>query len=284
MADMLYVNGYSVPIADMQLVRSHEEVGSQSAQSAGLITQDNRRGVKRAWACATPPMSGPDADALENFVEGNGWRISFDDGYASKNGLQPDGGYTGINQTADKRLGTRAWKTTSNAHTLAYRFPVKTRSNDYSIFGWHKVAGWNHFAIVSKQGVVVRYLNGEVDGVSSFGFCTVTSPTANAILATFTSAEYSGVAANPMYLDDLCLFPFALTAEMVAGIASMGIEADLPMSDLPNVLVTGDFVRENPGAGVVCRAFVTGVDYVWGTVSGAFAANMRVVSFRLEEV
>lgn len=272
MPNFLEINGFAVDVADGGFSQADVEIASAPSRSPGLTFQDNRRGLKRVFTVTTPLLTPANADALENWLLGVGWHIGFDTGHASDHGLHPDAGYTGILTTALAKFGTRSWKGVNSTDDIAYRYPVRTRSNDWTASGWHYQSAWQHWAIVSKQGVVTKYLAGAVSGLT-LGFHTNSTPTSNAIKSALESQSTSGVAAANIYFDDLCFFPWALTAEMVAALAAR----TAAMSPLPSVYLSGECIRE------------TGPVTVRASIESQAAENVdtdtrRSVSFKLEEV
>ena len=272
MANFLEVNGFAVSVADGGFMQADLEIASAPGRSPGLVYQDNRRTLKRQFSVTTTLMAPADAEALENWLLGIGFHVGFNTGYASEHGLHPDAGYTGILTTALSKFGTRSWKGVNSTDGVGYRYPVRTRSNDWTACGWHYQSAWQHWAIVSKQGSVTKYLAGAVTA-ASLGFHTNSTPTSNAIKSALASASTAGVAAANVYFDDLCFFPWALTAGQVAALAAR----TAAMSPLPSVYVSGECIRE--AGPITMRA----------SIESQSAVNVdtdtdRTVSFKLEEV
>lgn len=282
---MLKINELAVDVANTQLRKSIEEIGSDDDRSpAGYFLKDGRI-IKRIWDVVTVPMLPTDSEQLERWITGRGmWNIGFETGYASPNGLNVNGGFGGVLSTPSAKFGTRYWFGSFSTDTFTYRFPVLTRGSDWTVSVWHRTAAtWNHCVMSSVGGVVSTYMNGAVTA-NSLGFISVSNPQASVIAAALSGRGLTGTSVANVSLDDLvvCNWPWSL--DMAAAVYAMSNNplGARPFSDAPKMEMSGDLLDQSTPINVL--GSVSDESYTQGYIGGVHYNNLRILSFKLEEV
>jgi hypothetical protein len=128
------------------------------------------------------------------------------------------------------------------------------------------------FSVVSRNGVVTRY----IDGAVSFHSVLDRLPQP-AIFEIVLRRVASPAATTPLF-SHLMLMPFALTPEMLTQLAAADT-SELPRP--PFVQVTGELMPK--AEGMVAKAFISGHDVIPATIDGVFYPDSRQLTITLTE-
>lgn len=279
------LNGLTCLVANGSPRHNTDEMGADMDQSPSGYFQRDSKVIKRVWDMQTTPqhpLDGTDAigDALQNWIMSRGiWNIPFDTGYASKHGLNVNGGFGGSLVTTSPKYGARCWSGASSADAFSYRFPVLYTTTDWTVSVWHKTGGaWKHLVLTSNSvGNVQRKYVDAVASVLSLGCVAVSNPQSNVISADLSSRDLNGTS-TAAFFDDLVVCNWAWSADMVSAVHGTGRR----FPDAPSLELEGNIIKENAPVNVV--GSVTGETYVQGSIAGSWKNNLRVLEVRLEEV
>jgi hypothetical protein len=299
------LDGYTVPVQAESLVKSHVEIGSDERGYGGTLDA-SRRALKREWQFDTTYLTDAEAEFVENFIVGRGWKWSFDTSmWSDYGGVGPEVGY----ESALFTSGTPKFGTSTSQNSLrlnaaavanggiSYKLPWWTASNTYTLMyyvysshasdaagGW---AAWNHMVIVNNKGTITVQRNGANYASALPAHVTATTS------GSFTTYKIMGrniadtAWTADMWIDDLVILPYAMdltyaTARYTfAGGTTTGSSSNLAFGDLPLHKLTGTAITES--GPVTVRGKVRGVKFERAMISGVWT-QIRSLQVTLTEV
>lgn len=288
MTDMLALNNFRIPVADIQLRKTYEEIAGKKERSPGGKLQGSTRARLRSWDVVTRPLLPDDAEALEAWVQGRMWHWAFDEDLASDNGMGPTRGHA-----ARMAFGASAFKFSTSgwgmvldtsAEIATFKIPkARNRSSDNdwcTAAWWLKTAGaWHHFARVYKATDVVHYKDA-VPGASTGSLNAVGTSTGNSQFFTLAGRDEAAASATAHY-DELVLANWPMTQDQITALAT----ATRAFSRTPELHATGAFLESRQESAVEVRCTVDTEDYLQGQwTPGTWTQNMRTVHFVMKEV
>jgi hypothetical protein len=282
----LMLNNFTVSVRDGSVRRSDEE-GSYNKSFSGEH-RDSRQWVRRRWDIETQPLGVSDADALELWILGHAHHWSFDyDLYSEQKGKGPNSGYNIVNESF---VGFPKFSDPKNQYiqvgngtagrTITFSIP-QLRDSDYTISRWvlnitdAGFANHRHYVDRYDSGVVTSKLdNAAMPAISNYSISQGNS------LISFTQLgrNNANTADASIWLEDLVIFPYAITDAMITAIFT---STNAFFS--PTMRMTGDIVDE-PGP-VYVRGHINEIRSVQGRRAGVsgWENNLRVISFSLVE-
>lgn len=271
----LEVNGLTIPCAPGQSSGRPERVGSQGRSSGGQLRR-TVRAHKDSWAFSTIRLAEAKAEALIHLLKGEGWHWSFEDAGASDAWQYADGkgtGYTAVTGTPARSTAQAKFDAASLLlnDTEEVRWPLNLVNGQWSAMAWwYNGTTWAHYAQAGNtpEGDLF-YDNGAVGTERDF-FLRESD-------GDFTLRNVDGA---DRYIDDLVVFPWLLTSEMIAAFYELGNTDGEPFSDLPELKCSGDLIQ------TPFTEFLGTVEDDVPTpsrASGSWESNSKLVSFLLEE-
>lgn len=268
----LTINSWPIPIKLGNGERIRETIGGLS-RGAGNSLRASDRASKPGTRFTTTILDRETCETLEKLFSRHeaGHHFPFNaDLYSAVGGVGPEAGYTvSVEATGTTKFGNKLIASvTTNTVILQYALEL---TGEYTIMWWQQsgISGtWNHF---------VKRSSGDswIDGVQSNpGTASVVVSSGTLQLKGCTNAGGTG---TTQCFDDLVVLPFYLADDAIPYFAAR----TSPFSDLPRLLVAGDFDRSSEFAVVGEFEKTTLAKAV---LDGAMANNAGEVTFSLRKV
>jgi hypothetical protein len=237
----LTINGFTISASTTGVSYSREAIGARTTAYSGQA-QPNRRSVIRTFDISTPVASVAEQEAVSGLLQGDGHKWSMFSSLYSSKGLAPNTGYnvtmvpggTGVTG-ANTGFVTVASNTSLSWTILQY--------GGFTLLVYKYVgAAWVQYAYVFDGATATQYKNGAphtpVAGDTMLNWFAYT---ASVGLFEIKGKNIDGTNAASNY-DEMVLVPYAMTEAMVAAFHANTFTNQIPFSELPTLMLSGDMI------------------------------------------